>query len=155
MLALAPLCVLTTPLAAQSGHSDLARAELQRRSTAAAEAHELLKSGDEAYEAERYDEAATAYRGALDLLPEGAPAIAELRREAVQRFAQASVEVARKQRRLGDVEGAEATVGRVLADGVAPEDSATAEAGVPDGAAGCSTNSCLRASACWQVTRSS
>ncbi|MEP4076967.1 Amuc_1098 family type IV pilus outer membrane protein [Haloferula sp.] len=121
LLALAPLCVLMTPLVAQSGHSDLAQAELQRRSAAAAQAHELLKSGDEDYEAARYEEAATSYRKAVDMLPSGAPAIAELRREAVQRYAQASIEVARKQRRLGDVAGAEATVNRVLADDVAPE----------------------------------
>jgi general secretion pathway protein D len=127
LLALAPLCVLAAPLAAQSGHSDLAQAELQRRSAAASEAHELLKSGDEAYEAARYEEAAIAYRGALDLLPSGAPAIAELRREAVERYAQASIEVARKQRRLGDVDGAEATINQVLADGVAPNHPAATE----------------------------
>ena len=121
LIALAPLCVLASPLSAQSGHSDLAQAELQRRSAAASEAHELLKSGDEAYEAARYEEAATAYRGALDLLPSGAPAIAELRKEAVERYAQASIEVARKQRRLGDVAGAEATVNQVLADQIAPQ----------------------------------
>ncbi|MFC7337177.1 Amuc_1098 family type IV pilus outer membrane protein [Haloferula chungangensis] len=121
LLAIAPLCVLAAPLAAQSGHSDLAQAELQRRSAAASEAHELLKSGDEAYEAARYEEAATAYRGALDLLPAGAPAISELRREAVERYAQASIEVARKQRRLGDVEGAETTINQVLVDEIAPQ----------------------------------
>ena len=120
LLALVPLCVWMTPLAAQSGYSDLAQAELQRRSAAAAEAHELLKSGDEAYKAARYEQAATAYRGALDLLPEGASAIAVLREETVQRYAQATIEVARKQRRLGDVKGAEETVNQVLADGVAP-----------------------------------
>jgi general secretion pathway protein D len=105
----------------------LAQAELQRRSASAAEAHELLKAGDEAYEAARYDEAAEAYRGALDQLPDGAPTVAELRREAVQRYAQASIEVARKQRRLGDVAGAEATVNQVLVEGVAPDHPAALE----------------------------
>ncbi|MGB6220227.1 Amuc_1098 family type IV pilus outer membrane protein [Haloferula sp.] len=121
LLALAPLCVLMVPLAAQDGPSAMAQAELERRSAAAGEAHELLKTGDEAYEAARYEEAATAYRKALDLLPTGAPAIEGLRKEAVQRYAQATIEVARKQRRLGDVEGAETTINQVLIDEIAPD----------------------------------
>lgn len=113
--------MLADPVAAQGGHSDLARAELQRRATAATEARDLLTTGDEAYEAGRYADAAADYRKALDLLPEGAPAIKALRAETVQRYAQASIEVARKQRRLGDVAGAEATINEVLVDGIAPQ----------------------------------
>lgn len=104
--------------------SDLARAELGRRAAAASEAQELLKQGDAAYEKADYATAVQAYRGALDLLPANAPAVAEQRAAAIQRYSQASVERARELRRLGDLEGADAAVQAVLAEGVAPDDFA-------------------------------
>ena len=106
------------------GLSELAQAELNRRAANAAEAQELLLKGDEAYEAARYDEAAQAYRGAIDLLPENAPAVAAQRQAALQRYSQASVERARELRRFGDLEGANAALDAVLDDKVAPNDSA-------------------------------
>ena len=120
LLAVAPLTclLLAQPLLAQSP-SALAQAELQRRSANATEAQELLKKGDESYKAGKWADAVTAYSGARSLLPD-APATAALRDAATERMVQASVEQARKQRRLGDVKGAGETIGKVLDDSVAP-----------------------------------
>lgn len=127
LLALAPATclLLSLPVAAQQP-SALAQAELQRRAVKATEAQELLKKGDEAYEAGRWADAVAAYTGARDLLP-AAPATAALRSAATERLVQASVEQARHQRRLGDVEGAGKTVDRVLDDSVAPGHGAALE----------------------------
>ena len=121
LLAFAPLTclLLSQPLAAQKT-SALAQAELQRRAANAQEANGLLKKGDESYEAGKWKEAVEAYRGARDLLPD-APATSELRKAATERLIQASIEHARNQKRLGDVKGAKETMGKVLADDVAPD----------------------------------
>jgi general secretion pathway protein D len=127
LLAVAPLTclLLAQPLAAQT-RSSLAEAELQRRSNNAQEAHELLKKGDESYEAGKWKEAVAAYTGARELLPD-APATAALRDSATDRLVQASVELARQERRFGDVEGAKDTVAKVLDGEVAPGDAAAAQ----------------------------
>lgn len=124
LLAVAPLTclLLAQPLAAQAP-SRLAQAEMERRATRTREAQELLTKGDEAYKAEKWAEAAEIYGRARGLLP-AAPASGDLRSAATERFAQASVEQARKQRRLGDVEGAKATLDGVLTPDVAPHDAA-------------------------------
>lgn len=115
------ICAATTlPLAAQG--SSLAEAELQRRTAAAVEARQLMESGDEAYQKGEYDEAAKAYRGAVELLPSGAPVFAEQRALATERFAQASVEIARKARRLGNLDKAEAALDAVLQPDMLPND---------------------------------
>jgi general secretion pathway protein D len=121
LLAVAPLTclLLSQPLAAQKT-SALAQAELQRRASNAQEAQELLKKGDESYKAGKWADAVKAYSGARELLPE-APATAAMRDAATERLIQASVEQARNQKRLGDVEGANETIGKVLVDGVAPD----------------------------------
>jgi general secretion pathway protein D len=85
-----------------------------------AEAHELLKKGDEAYVAGRYSDAVVAYSGARDLIPD-TPLNAELREAATERYAQASVEHGRELLRKGDLPGAKAAVEKVLAAGVDPE----------------------------------
>jgi len=127
LLAVAPLTclLLAQPLCAQAP-SALARAELQRRAANAAEAQELLKKGDESYKAAKWADAVSAYTGARDLLPD-APATAELRDIATERLVQASVELARKQGRLGDAKGGNATLDKVLAADVAPGDPSARE----------------------------
>ena len=102
--------------------SGLAAAEVERRAARVMEAQELLKQGDAAYEAGRYEEAVSAYRGAIDGMPANAAAAAPLRQAALQRFAQASVERAKEQRRLGDNDGALASVEAVLDESIAPYD---------------------------------
>lgn len=103
--------------------SSLADTELARRSGAIDEAQELLRKGDEAYTAGRYDEALEAYAGARELIPD-APISADLRAAATDRFAQASVEHARGLSRKGDVAAAKSVVDRVLAPNVAPNNPA-------------------------------
>lgn len=99
----------------------MAQRELERREAAAQEGQMLLVKGDEAYKAGKYKEALEAYAGARESFPD-APATAELKAAATQRYAQASVEHGRDLSRQGDVEGAKAVVDKVLADGVAPND---------------------------------
>jgi general secretion pathway protein D len=127
LLAIAPLTclLLAQPLAGQT-RSALAEAELQRRANHAQEAHELLKKGDESYEAGRWKDAVAAYTGARELLPD-APATAALRDAATDRLVQASVELARQERRFGDVEGAKETVAKVLDPAVAPGDASATQ----------------------------
>lgn len=120
MLVLAAACLTATPSMAGDDGSDLAQAELARRAAAVGEAQELLRQGDAAYEASRWADAVEAYQGAVELIPAGAPAAAEMRGAAVERYAIASVELAREQRRLGDLVAAGETLDMVLADEVAP-----------------------------------
>jgi general secretion pathway protein D len=127
LLALAPATclLLAQPIFAQSS-SAMAQAEVQRRANNATEAQELLKKGDESYKAGKWSDAVAAYTGARELLPE-APATAELRKATTDRLVQASVELAREQRRLGDVSGAKATVDKVLDASVAPDSGSALE----------------------------
>ena len=104
-----------------NGHSPLAQKELERRQAAVQEGQMLLLKGDEAYHAGKYREALEAYAGARDAFPD-APATAELKAAATQRYAQASVEHGRELSRKGDVAGAKAVVDKVLAENVAPDD---------------------------------
>ena len=102
---------------------DAALREQARRNAAVEEAQMLLSKGDEAYQAGRYADAVEAYGGAREMIPD-APVSAELRRAATERFSQASVERAKELSRKGDVAGAKATMDKVLAEGVAPNDPA-------------------------------
>ncbi|TAE77299.1 MAG: hypothetical protein EAZ65_02180 [Verrucomicrobia bacterium] len=127
-LALAPVtCVLVGASLSAQEPASVADVEVQRRSVAATEALELLKKGDESYQAGRWEEAVAAYGGARELLV-NAPATAALRDAATDRLVQASVELARKQGKFGDVAGAAETVDRVLEPGVAPENPRALEA---------------------------
>jgi general secretion pathway protein D len=118
---LASAC-LTAPLTAGEPPrgSSTATSEVSRRSAAIQDAQELLKKGDEAYTSGRYSEAVEAYSAARSLIP-NAPISAELRSAATERFAQASVELARTLSRKGNVAAAKAAVDQVLAESVAPE----------------------------------
>ncbi len=117
---LATACLIVPLLGGEPrGSSRVAEAELSRRSVAIDEAQVLLRKGDEAYTAGRYAEAAEAYAGARELIPD-APISADLRAAATERFAQASVENARVLSRNGDVAAAKAAVDKVLIESVAP-----------------------------------
>ncbi len=102
--------------------SPMAQREIERREASVQEGQMLLLKGDEAYEAGKYREASEAFAGARDSFPD-APATAELRAAATQRYAQASVELGRELSRKGDVEGAKAVVDKALT--AAPDDFAT------------------------------
>lgn len=116
---LAAACLITPLANAQPRGGALAERETMRRVAEEQEAQELLLRGDESYQAGRFGDAVEAYAGARDLLPD-APATAELRDAATDRYAQASVEYARGLSRKGDIEGAKAAVDKVLAESVAP-----------------------------------
>lgn len=83
------------------------------------EARELLEKGDDAYRNARYGDAAEAYAGAREMIPETA-GTAELRAAATQRYCQAAVEQARVLSRKGDVAGAIAVTEKALA--ISPND---------------------------------
>ncbi len=123
-LLLATACLILPLAAGENGRSSsLAAKEESRRSAAIDEAQELLKKGDEAYNATRYADAATAYAGARDLIP-NAPISADLKAAATERYAQAAVENAHQLSKKGDVAGAKAAVDKVLAKDVAPDNLA-------------------------------
>ena len=118
---LATACLIAPLTAGEPPHgSSTASGEVSRRSAAVQDAQKLLKKGDEAYTSGRYSEAVESYAAARSLIP-NAPISAELRSAATDRFAQASVELARTLSRKGDVAAAKAAVDRVLAESVAPE----------------------------------
>ena len=117
---LAAACLIAPLTAGEPlGGSGTASNEVSRRSAAIQEAQELLKKGDDAYTNGRYSEAVEAYSGARGLIP-NAPISAELRTAATDRFAQASVELARILSRKGDIAAAKAAVDQVLTESVAP-----------------------------------
>ncbi len=98
----------------------LAAREQARRSNAIEEARELLRKGDEAYQAGRYSDAVEAYAGSRDLIPD-APISADLRAAVTDRYAQASIEQARFLSKQGDVAGAKTLVDQVLRSEMAPQ----------------------------------
>lgn len=105
----------------ETAHSALAQRELERRQASVQEAQILLLKGDEAYQAGKFKQAMEAYGGAIDAFP-NAPATAELKAAATQRYSQASIEFGRELSRKGGVADAKAVVDNVLADEVAPSD---------------------------------
>ncbi|MBC7978953.1 MAG: tetratricopeptide repeat protein [Armatimonadetes bacterium] len=106
-----------------AGGGAFADRELERREAVVQEGQMLLKKGDEAYEAGKYEDAVAAYSGARESFPD-APATADLRAAATQRFSQASVELGRALARKGDVAGARTVMDKVLDEAVAPDDFA-------------------------------
>jgi general secretion pathway protein D len=115
------LCAAPIAAAQSESAASIAASEQLSRFTAVEEANELLRKGDEAYQAGRFADAVEAYAGARELLPD-APVTTELRQAATERYAQASVEQARVLSRKGDVPAAKAAVDKVLRPDVAPND---------------------------------
>lgn len=120
---LATACLIAPLHAGETsgGYSGLAARELAKRGAALEEARELLSKGDEAYNAGRYSEAVEAFSGAHSLIPD-APATAEMKQAAAERYAKASVQRGRELSRKGDIAGARSTVDKVLEESVAPTD---------------------------------
>ncbi|TAG09385.1 MAG: tetratricopeptide repeat protein [Verrucomicrobia bacterium] len=88
-----------------------------------AEAHMLLTKGDEAYQAQRYQDAVTAYQGAREMLSNSSGENALLAASS-ERLAIASTELARDKSRQGDVAGAKAILDALLNDKMVPENHA-------------------------------
>ncbi len=108
---------------AQAATSTLAQRELDKRRASIEEAQELIGKGDQAYAAGRYADAAVAFSGAREMIPDS-PLTAELRSATTQRLVQASIEHARALSRKGDVAAAIAVMDAVLAPAIAPNDPA-------------------------------
>lgn len=108
---------LILPISAGETHST--RSGSAQHESSLTEAQELLRKGDESYTAGHYADAAEAYAGAREMIPDGG-STAELHAAATERYAQASVEQAREMARKGDIAGAKAVVDKVLSSSVAP-----------------------------------
>ncbi len=99
--------------------SSLAEKELQKRRAAVDEGQMFLVKGDDAYLAGNFKDAVDAYAGASAAFP-NSPTTSELRDAALDRYAQASVELSRQLARLGKVEEAKKVIDVVLAKDIAP-----------------------------------
>jgi len=112
---------LIQPIFAGEVIGGLSDREISKRRLATMEAQELLRKGDESYQAGRYAEAVTAYSGAHGMIPH-APLTAELLAAAKQRYVQASIEHAKNLSRTGDVAAAKEVIEKVLQPSVSPGD---------------------------------
>ncbi len=99
--------------------SSLAEKELQKRRAAVDEGQMFLLKGDEAYLAGNFKDAVDAYAGASTAFPDS-PTTSELRDAALDRYAQASVELGRQLARKGQVEEAKKVIDVVLDKDIAP-----------------------------------
>lgn len=101
--------------------TSIAERELQKRKIAADEGQTLLLKGDEAYKNGNFKDAVDAYAGASGLLRD-VPTTTPLREFALQRYAQASVELSKELTRKGQLAEARTILETVLAKDVAPND---------------------------------
>lgn len=117
---LATACLLSPLAAVPATHAqDLNQREETRRLQLVTEARELMAIGDEAYAAGRHEAAVEAFSGAFSQIPD-APATAELRQAAGERYATAAVERARELLRGGDLAAARGLLDAVLAPTAVP-----------------------------------
>jgi len=121
--ALLACAFLMHPVVADESVTGLSEREISKRHLATMEAQELLRKGDESYQAGRYDEAVEAYAGAHGMIP-NAPLTAELLAAAKQRYVQASIEHAKNLSRTGNVPAAKEIIEKVLDPSIAPGDPA-------------------------------
>jgi len=87
----------------------------ESRSAAAKEAYTLLEAGDVSYLENDFSTAVKKYREALAKLPEGAPVVAAIRSQAVQRYAQAALAQAQSHMRKGNPDAAKTLISEVEA----------------------------------------
>ena len=97
--------LLAAPVLELSAQSIVSE-EVASREASASGALPLLKEGDVAYRGGDFKGATEKYRQAVAALPLNAAVVSDLRKVAVQRFAQAAVEQARDLGRTGDYPGA-------------------------------------------------
>lgn len=102
------------------GTSGIAEREIARRQQKILEAAELIAKGDQAKADGDLETAIQNYRSAIDLLPD-APFTRAQRDEAIQKFADTTVEYARQRAESGDTAGAKVMVEQVLSDAIAPD----------------------------------
>ncbi len=102
------------------GGGDAASRELARRQGLLLDAQEQIAQGQRLAAEKDYDGAITAYRAAIDLLPES-PMTHETRAQAVQLYADASVLLAHERALEGRIDNAKTLMDNVLEDGIAPD----------------------------------
>ncbi len=95
--------------------------ELQKRRAAVEEGQTLLLKGDEAYQAGNFKDAVDAYAGANASFQQN-PTTLELKESALQRYAQASVELSKQLTNKGQVKEAREVLKTVLSENLAPND---------------------------------
>ncbi len=117
LLPLAALLMAPLPAPAQQ---DIAQQESQRRTALAQEAESLAAEGDAALADGRTAEAVNRYSAALDRIAPGAAALGASRQSIVEKFADASVSLAREQAERGELERARFTLEAVLNERAAP-----------------------------------
>ncbi len=115
-------CLLVCSGSLQAQDGKLMSEQLTKRVEGRQEAGVFLEQGDKAYRAGDFEKATMAYGQAVELLPEQAPAVSELRQAAVKRYAQATVEQARVLSRTGDYQAAEKLLDQADAAGMAEDD---------------------------------
>jgi general secretion pathway protein D len=101
--------------------TSIADRELHKRKLAVDEGQTLLLKGDEAYKNGNFKDAVDAYAGASALLLD-TPTTTPLRESALQRYAQASVELSKELTRKGQLQDARTVLETVLAKEAAPND---------------------------------
>ncbi len=113
--------VICTPLIVPTVHAQESaiQKELHRRIDNTRKAHELLKSGDAAYQKNDYKSAVQHYAGAFDLLPNGA-LNHDLRIAAADRYATAATEHSRALAKAGSYGDARQLLDAVLKPEIAP-----------------------------------
>jgi general secretion pathway protein D len=118
---LAAAAILLSSFAPIAVHAQsLAESESATRQARTMEAQQLLLDGDAAYQAARYEDAASSFLKARQLLPD-APATFDLRQAATERYVSAALQVATLRSKKGDVAGARSLVDQVLAPDLAPD----------------------------------
>ena len=103
-----------------AGTQTVAEREVARRSAAAAQAQQLMATGDQARSDKDYAAALDSYKAAYTLLP-NAPLFAAQRKQALDRFAETSVLRARQLGEGGRYAEANALLESVLSDAFAPD----------------------------------
>ncbi len=108
---------LTTPvLAQQVGLQGAAESEIHRREVVSNFAKEAIAQGNEALSAKDYESAYAYFKSALDALPSGGDATADVRAEAMSGFGSAVILLAKQRISEGRFADAEITVNVILQD---------------------------------------
>jgi general secretion pathway protein D len=105
---------LTPVYAQQAGMQGVAEQEIHRRETVNKFAEEAIAKGNEALSTQDYESAYAYFKSAVDALPSGGQATAELRTEAMNGFGTAVVKLADQRISEGRFKDAETVVDKIL-----------------------------------------
>lgn len=115
------LATLTPLFAQQAGAQGAAAREIQRREFVSNFASEAIANGNTAMANRDYESAFAYFKSAVDSLPSGGDATAEVRAEALAGFSEATVQLARQRISEGRFQDAETTVNVILQEQYAPD----------------------------------